>query len=102
MWKIYIVYLLSASRLNYQFEVSKGVMTGGLVREYSHIVLPNITPLISLILTSTATIPCLVKLWKLKSVFDFVRCIVICSLTAIIFGYHVHEKAILMAVIPLA
>lgn len=46
--------------------------------------------------------PCLYKLWKSNSnPIDFVRCLVLCGLTSFMFGWHVHEKALLLAVIPL-
>lgn len=76
-------------------------MTGGLVQEFSHEVLPNITPLTTIILTGLMMVPFLVKLWTLKHPLNFLRCLVLCALTSFLFGWHVHEKAILMAIIPL-
>lgn len=77
-------------------------MTGGLVKEFSHSVLPNISPRMTMALTAIMMLPCLVKLWKLDGKpIHFVRCLVLCALTSFLFGWHVHEKAILMAIIPL-
>ncbi|KYB29165.1 putative dolichyl pyrophosphate Glc1Man9GlcNAc2 alpha-1,3-glucosyltransferase-like Protein [Tribolium castaneum] len=78
-------------------------MTGGLVQEFSHEVLPNVTPLVTMILTGVVMLPALIKLWSLnKHPSNFLRCIVLCALSSFLFGWHVHEKAILMAIIPLS
>lgn len=78
-------------------------MTGGLVQEYSHAVLPNVKPLTTMSLTALAMLPAVIKLWTLPGKpLHFLRCLVLCALTAFLFGWHVHEKAILMAIIPLS
>ncbi|KRT82721.1 hypothetical protein AMK59_4664 [Oryctes borbonicus] len=78
-------------------------MTAGLVQEYSHAVLPSITPIISMGLTGSIMIPGMIKLWVCgRSPLNFIRFLVICALTSFLFGWHVHEKAILMAIIPLS
>lgn len=48
-------------------EVSKSeaAMTGGLVQEYEHAVLPSITPIVTFVLTAVSMLPALVKLWHL-------------------------------------
>ncbi|XP_055298982.1 probable dolichyl pyrophosphate Glc1Man9GlcNAc2 alpha-1,3-glucosyltransferase [Sitodiplosis mosellana] len=81
--------------------------TGGLVQEYSHQVLPVIQPHTTFIITLLAMVPCIVKIAfgsynKAINKVDFVRGIVICGCTSFLFGWHVHEKAILMTVIPLS
>lgn len=77
-------------------------MTGGLVQEYSHAVLPDIRPITTMILTAFAMLPAVIKLWILPGKpLHFLRCLVLCALTSFLFGWHVHEKAILMAIIPL-
>ncbi|VVC37822.1 Hypothetical protein CINCED_3A008545 [Cinara cedri] len=77
-------------------------MTRGLVQEYDHYILPSITPQITFTLTAMFLLPCLYKMWiSQKSAIGFVRCIVICGLTSFMFGWHVHEKALLIVIIPL-
>ncbi|KAF7414955.1 hypothetical protein HZH68_003444 [Vespula germanica] len=84
--------------------VKSAVMTGGLVQEEIFIVLPTPRPIITFILTFVGMLPALYILLCKKSAITskhFVRCLVLCALTSFIFGWHVHEKAILTAIIPL-
>ncbi|XP_038213124.1 probable dolichyl pyrophosphate Glc1Man9GlcNAc2 alpha-1,3-glucosyltransferase isoform X1 [Zerene cesonia] len=82
-------------------------MTGGLVQEFDHSVLPSIRPNITFVLTILSMLPALIKLWHLGAdrryrSMSFIRCIVICATCSFMFGWHVHEKAILMILIPLS
>ncbi|XP_014246209.1 probable dolichyl pyrophosphate Glc1Man9GlcNAc2 alpha-1,3-glucosyltransferase [Cimex lectularius] len=87
--------------LGYNIEISHGKMTGGLVQEYDHSVLPSITPWITMVCTIVSIIPCLWKLWTNPgNPLHFVRSLILCSGCAFLFGWHVHEKAILMVIIP--
>ncbi|CAH0558948.1 unnamed protein product [Brassicogethes aeneus] len=82
---------------------STAAMTGGLVQEFSHSLLPNIYPLTTILLTIICMLPFMVKLFvENKSSANFLRCLTLCALTSFLFGWHVHEKAILMAIIPLS
>jgi len=78
-------------------------MTGGLVQEFSHTVLPSVPPLATFILTLLSMLPALVKLWlSPNSPVQFVRCVVLCAWSSFLFGWHVHEKAVLLVILPLA
>ncbi|XP_055379155.1 probable dolichyl pyrophosphate Glc1Man9GlcNAc2 alpha-1,3-glucosyltransferase [Condylostylus longicornis] len=83
-----------------------GKWTSGLVQNYSHDMLPSVTPFVTVVLTVTFMIPCLVKLLFFTSprncYRDFIRSVVVCTLTSFMFGWHVHEKAILIVIIPLS
>ncbi|KAL1110090.1 hypothetical protein AAG570_008168, partial [Ranatra chinensis] len=87
----------------YNIKTLVGSMTGGLVQEFEHSVLPSITPCTTFLISFLSTLPCLWKLWHSPgNPLHFVRCLVICSGCAFMFGWHVHEKAILMVIIPLS
>ena len=77
-------------------------MTGGLVQDIEHSVLPNISPLTTALLTMTAMLPALAKLWSSPAnMTQFVRCLALCAWTSFLFGWHVHEKAILLVILPM-
>ena len=77
-------------------------MTGGLVQDISHSVLPNISPLTTAVLTIMAMLPALAKLWSCPAnLGQFVRCLALCGWTSFLFGWHVHEKAILLVILPM-
>lgn len=77
-------------------------LTGGLVGETSFAILPNLGPKATAACTILTMIPCLVALWRNPLPDRFSRAVTYCTLTAFLFGFHVHEKAILMSLIPLA
>jgi alpha-1,3-glucosyltransferase len=74
--------------------------TSGLVEEYNHSVLPNITPFISLVLVLTALTP-IFALYRLREGHKFVIGLLLSSYAFYLFGWHVHEKAVLMICIPM-
>jgi alpha-1,3-glucosyltransferase len=79
------------------------VMTGGLVQEYQHVILPEVTPRIAFLCSLFSIVPAVVKLWCCPgNPYHFVRCIVLCACGSFMFGWHVHEKAVLLVIIPLS
>merc|ERR1719228_921102 len=77
-------------------------MTGGLVQDISHAVLPSVSPLATAILSLLSMLPALTKLWlSPHSLTQFLRCLILCTWSSFLFGWHVHEKAILLVIIPL-
>lgn len=94
--------MIVVSKMGLNLNMEKASMTGGLVKEYSHNVLPNISPKMTILLVAITMMPAIVKLAKsTHKPNNFIRCIVLCALSSFMFGWHVHEKAILMAIIPL-
>lgn len=86
--------------------VSIASPTSGLVQDTHFTLLPNVPPLCTFILTALFQLPALWGLWKRpQEPWLLVRALVLCGLSAFLFGWHVHEKAILMPVLlatPLA
>ncbi|XP_075054715.1 dolichyl pyrophosphate Glc1Man9GlcNAc2 alpha-1,3-glucosyltransferase isoform X2 [Mixophyes fleayi] len=83
--------------------IRTGSMTGGLVQEFEHSVLPSVTPLATLLCTLLSILPAVFRLWfKPQGPQGFLRCLVLCALGSFMFGWHVHEKAILLAILPLS
>lgn len=63
---------------------------------------PQVTPLITFTMVLLALSPCLVKAWKNPQPRDAARWIAYAYTSGFLFGWHVHEKASLHFVIPLA
>ncbi|XP_005379878.1 PREDICTED: probable dolichyl pyrophosphate Glc1Man9GlcNAc2 alpha-1,3-glucosyltransferase isoform X2 [Chinchilla lanigera] len=84
-------------------KIPKASMTGGLVQQFEHAVLPSVTPLATLICTLIAILPSVCCLWfKPQGPRGFLRCLILCALSSFMFGWHVHEKAILLAILPMS
>ncbi|KAF7237898.1 putative dolichyl pyrophosphate Glc1Man9GlcNAc2 alpha-1,3-glucosyltransferase [Varanus komodoensis] len=108
-WAVYNVLdkALSVVGQKYKFldptKMPRAAMTGGLVQEFQHVVLPSVTPLAALICTVISMLPSVFCLWfKPQGPRGFLRCLVLCALSSFLFGWHVHEKAILLAILPLS
>uniref|UniRef100_A0A914VIN1 Alpha-1,3-glucosyltransferase n=1 Tax=Plectus sambesii TaxID=2011161 RepID=A0A914VIN1_9BILA len=80
--------------------VAAPTYTSGLVQEYAHSILPSISPLVTLLLTAGSMLPfCLITL---RGRVSFLSILTLCAFNSYLFGWHVHEKAILLITIPLA
>ncbi|KXL47901.1 glycosyltransferase family 57 protein [Acidomyces richmondensis BFW] len=75
-------------------------VTRGLVGDTAFAVLPNISPRVTFILTLAAQIPSLIKLFFQPTWDNFVATLTLCGYASFLFGWHVHEKAILLVIIP--
>lgn len=77
--------------------------TAGLVASIDPLVLPSISPGLTALLTFVSMTPALISLWRRpRSARLFVDAVAYCCLCAFMLGYHVHEKAILMVVLPMS
>lgn len=75
-------------------------VTRGLIGDSTFAVLPEISPTVCLALTVGTMIPPLVKLFMNAKWDNFVGAVTLCGYSSFLFGYHVHEKAILLVIIP--
>lgn len=75
-------------------------VTRGLVGDTSFAVLPNITPRECFGLTLAFQMVALTKLWTTPTWEAFVGALTLCGFASFLVGWHVHEKAILLVLIP--
>eukprot|EP00112_Aurelia_sp_Birch-Aquarium-sp1_P013716 Seg2924.2 transcript_id=Seg2924.2/GoldUCD/mRNA.D3Y31 product="putative dolichyl pyrophosphate Glc1Man9GlcNAc2 alpha-1 3-glucosyltransferase" protein_id=Seg2924.2/GoldUCD/D3Y31 len=94
--------LIIGSKLGMIDSTTRASMTRGLVAQQEHIVLPSISALATAIITIVTMMPSLLHAWyKPSGPKGFNRCLVLCAYCSFLFGYHVHEKAIIMIIIPM-
>ncbi|BGP16632.1 hypothetical protein JCM10213_000452 [Rhodosporidiobolus nylandii] len=74
----------------------------GLIGSTTFGVLPNITPRATFALTFAFTAVFLVKLWFDPSFKRFLDSVVLAAMTSFLWGWHVHEKAVLLFLVPLS
>lgn len=75
-------------------------VTRGLVGDTSFAVLPDISPRVCFILTLICQTVPLVKLFAQPTWENFIGAVTLCGYASFLFGWHVHEKAILLVIIP--
>ena len=64
-------------------------------------VLPEISPALTLGLSVLSMLPPLHSLWVKPTFAEFVRSVYMCGFGTFLFGWHVHEKAVMLITIPL-
>ncbi|KAJ0051497.1 hypothetical protein Pint_00042 [Pistacia integerrima] len=90
-------------KVGFNIQVPSASFTGGLVGDSSPFaVLPQITPVTTFIMVLLALSPCLIKAWRNPRPGMIARWIAYAYTCGFLFGWHVHEKASLHFVIPLA
>jgi alpha-1,3-glucosyltransferase len=75
-------------------------VTRGLVGDTSFAVLPDISPRVCFALTLLFQAIPLLKLFSKPTWPNFVGSLTLCGYASFLFGWHVHEKAILLVIIP--
>ncbi|KAF9263510.1 glycosyltransferase family 57 protein [Marasmius fiardii PR-910] len=83
---------------------SEGVASSsrGLVGDTVFAVVPNVKPIHTFAITVAVQSAILVKLWLKPTYKSFLTALTLCGYTSFLFGWHVHEKAILMVLVPLS
>lgn len=105
VWAIYSfldrVLIVAAPYLGLKIDsAAVNSVTRGLVGDTSFAVLPTITAQHCFGLTLAFQIIGLTKLWLQPSWNSFVGAVTFCGYASFLFGWHVHEKAILLVMIP--
>jgi alpha-1,3-glucosyltransferase len=105
VWAIYsfidrvLIYAAPYLKLPIKHEAINSV-TRGLVGDTSFAVLPDITPRQTFILTIASQLPPLLHLFLSPKPANFLPAITLTAYSSFLFGWHVHEKAILLILIP--
>ncbi|MCJ1248022.1 glycosyl transferase [Trapelia coarctata] len=98
---IYVVPRLGLQRLGLGVnEAAFNSVTRGLVGDTSFAVLPEVTPRMTFLLTVFFQLTALIKLFVQPSWEMFIGAVTLCGYASFLFGWHVHEKAILLVIIP--
>jgi len=73
----------------------------GLIGTTEFGVLPAVTPTVTFSLTLAISLVYLTKLWLDPSYKRFLDSLVLSAFTSFLWGWHVHEKAVLLFLVPL-
>lgn len=74
----------------------------GLVGDTVFAVFPHIKPFHTFLITACVQMVYMIKLWRTPTYQSFLNALTLCGFTAFMFGWHVHEKAILLVLVPLS
>lgn len=88
------------SLLNNQKLVSSS--TRGIVGDIEFLVLPTITPRLTFLLTLFYQLMALIPLFLQPTFERFLGALTLCGYASFLFGWHVHEKAILIVIFPIS
>jgi len=75
-------------------------VTRGLIGDSNFAVLPDVSPRTTFFLTLGSQIPPLIYLFFQPSSANFLSALTLSAYSSFLFGWHVHEKAILLVLIP--
>lgn len=75
-------------------------MTRGFVGDTQFAILPKIEAIHTMIITVLVQLVVLQKLWRKPTFENFLSSLTLCGFASYLFGWHVHEKAIMIVLIP--
>lgn len=121
MWAIYsfldrvliqvykrVPYTQLAMQKIFKFDVSiladaerLSLSTRGLIGDNGFFILPTVTPQLTFILTLFYQVMALIPLFLQPTFNRFVGALTSCGFASFLFGWHVHEKAILIVIFPM-
>ncbi|KAG8739467.1 glycosyl transferase [Ceratobasidium sp. 414] len=73
----------------------------GLIGDTVFAILPNVKPIHTFVVTILCQSVFLWKLWRAPTYRSFVCAVTLCGWASYAFGWHVHEKAILLVLFPM-
>lgn len=76
--------------------------TRGIVGDIEFLILPAISPKLTFLLTLFYQIMALIPLFLQPTYGRFIGSITLCAYASFLFGWHVHEKAILLIIFPVS
>ncbi|KAH3663798.1 hypothetical protein OGAPHI_005201 [Ogataea philodendri] len=88
------------NKIDYERLNNAGTLTRGLVGDVEFFILPNIKPNHTFLLTLFYQLLSLVPLLINPTFERFIGSMTLCAWASFLFGWHVHEKAILLVIIP--
>ncbi len=88
-------------RLGVAVQVPEGNLAGGVVGVQEFAVLPAVGAGVTAACVVLVLLPCLVSLWRAPGRERLPAAVAYAALCGFMFGYHVHEKAVIVALVPL-
>lgn len=97
---VWAVYSFVDRVLGFVYGKSSAGSTRGLVGDVTFSVLPDITPRLTFLLTLFYMVLALIPLFLWPTVSRFLASVTLCGYASFLFGWHVHEKAVLLIIFP--
>lgn len=99
-WALYLFLDIALGKFfNINYSQNSSPMNG-IIGSGSSLILKEIIPIHTVLITILSMLPSLIHLWKYPNKKVFTLTLIQVSLSSFFFGWHVHEKAILMVIIP--